>query len=250
MTRRPPGHRGSNDHTRTTEALNALGGSKKLELSPAHDAWVSQPGESQRNFGLFQMYREMGRLRSVAQIAAMHNTLTFATIAKISRYNLWAQRAALWDAEQDRITAIRLQEAREEMAKRHAKAAGKLMTAALQRLETLNIKDISPHALILMLDTAAKIERAALGLETLNKGASSATTVTVAASTKTDDTGNPEVRVEVGVQHNKIMATLDAMVSRMSPEQIAAGYEELTAGNEQVAAELDAALPSPPPPGP
>jgi hypothetical protein len=167
-------------------------------------------------------------------------------MARIARFNRWAERAALWDAEQDRITAIRLMDAREDMAKRHTKAAGALMDKALERLRTLDPDSISPHALILMIDTAAKIERAALGLETLNKGATS-TTVTVAASTKTDQAGKPEVRVEVGVQHDKIMATLDQMVQRMSPEQIAAGYEELTAGAEQVTRELDAALPAPPP---
>jgi hypothetical protein len=43
------------------------------------------------------------------------------------------------------------------------------------------------------------------------------------------------------------MATLDAMVQRMSPEQIAAGYEELTASAEEATRELNAALPAPPP---
>lgn len=243
---RRPSRKGSNDHTRAPETLDAME-RKKLELDPARDAWDQQPGELPRNFGLFQMYRDHGRLRSVAQLAGMHAVMTYASMARVSRFNRWAERAALWDAEQDRITAIRLQDAREEMAKRHTKAAGALMEKALERLRTLDPDSISPHALILMIDTAAKIERAALGLETLNKGATSATTVTVAASTKADQAGDPQVRVEVGVQHDRIMATLDAMVQRMSPEQIAAGYQELTAGAEQVTAELDAALPAPPP---
>jgi hypothetical protein len=245
---RRPSRKGSNDHTRSTENLETIGGRKKLELAPSIDAWDAQPGENPRNYGLFQLYRDHGRLRSVAQLAGMHPVVTYAAMARIARYNRWAERAALWDADQDRITAIRLQDAREEMAQRHAKGANALMKKALTRLETLDINSISPHALVLMLDVAAKIERAALGLETLNKGASAAqTTVTVAASTKTDQAGKPEVRVEVGVVHDKIMSTLDAMVARMSPEQIAAGYEELTASTEEVARELDAALPAPPP---
>ena len=243
MTRRPAR---SNDHSRAPEVLARME-RKKLELDPLIDAWEQQPGESSRDFGLFAMYRDYGRIRTVAQIAGMSEILTFGSIARISRFKRWSERAGLWDAEQDRLTAIRLQDAREEMAKRHAKVAGALMKKALDRLETLDINSISPHALVLMLDTAAKIERAALGLETLNKGAASATTVTVAASTKTDQAGKPEVRVEVGVQHDKIMATLDAMVQRMTPEQLAAGYEELTASAEQVTRELNAALPAPPP---
>jgi hypothetical protein len=157
-------------------------------------------------------------------------------------------RAGLWDAEQDRLAGIRLQDAREEMARRHSLAARKLMEKALERLKTLDVESISPHALVLFLDTAARIERAALGLETLNKGATSAqTSVTVAATTATDAAGKPSMRVEVGVQHDNIMKTLDAMVQRMSPEQLAAGYEELSASAEEATRELDAALPAPPP---
>src|SRR6478609_7959838 len=246
MTRRPA-RKGSTDHTRTPEVLDKME-RKMLQLAPDIDAWDHQPGETLRNYGLFAMYRDHGRLRSVAQLAGMHPVITYPAMTRVSRYNRWAERAALWDAEQDRITAIRLQDTREELARKHAKAADALLTKALARLETLNLKDISPHALILMISTAAQIGRAAVGLETMNKGAQSAqTTVTVAASTKTDQAGKPEVRVEVGVQHDRIMKTLDAMVERMSPEQIAAGYEELTAGTDEVTAELDAALPAPPP---
>jgi hypothetical protein len=245
MTRRPS-RKTSNDHTRAPEVLDALE-RRELELDPTIDAWDQQSRETPRNYGLFLMYRDMGRIRTVAQLAAM-SPLTYTATARISRYNKWVQRAGLWDAEQDRIANIRLQDAREEMARTHSKAARALMDKALARLKTLDIESISPHALVLMLDTAARIERAALGLETLNKGATSAqTSVTVAASTKTDAAGKPEVRVEVGVQHDNIMRTLDAMVQRMSPEQISAGYQELTASAEEATRELDAALPAPPP---
>jgi hypothetical protein len=243
MTRKK---RESNDHTRTVEVLDALE-RRKIELDPLLDAWEQQPGETPRNYGLFSFYRDYGRIRTVAQIATM-SPISFAATARVARYNRWVERAGLWDAEQDRITAIRLQDAREEMARRHSKAAGKLMEKAMARLETLDVNSISPHALVLMLDTAARIERAALGLETLNKGAQSAqTSVTVAASTATDAAGKPQVRVEVGVQHDNIMRTLDQMVQRMSPEQLAAGYQELTASAEEATRELNAALPAPPP---
>jgi hypothetical protein len=245
MTRRPS-RKGSNDHTRAPELLDSLD-RRKIELDPSIDAWAQQPHESPRNYGMFLMYRDMGRIRTVAQFAEM-SPLKYATTARIARFNRWAERAGRWDAEQDRLAAIRLQDAREDMARRHTKAARSLMDKALERLKTLDVDAISPHALLLMIDTAAKIERAALGLETLNKGAvTAATTVTVAASTTTDADGKAEMRVEVGVQHDKIMATLDAMVQRMSPEQIAAGYQELTASAQEALAGIDAALPAPPP---
>lgn len=243
MTRR--NRKTSNDHTRAPEVLAALE-RRMLELDPEIDAWDRQPAETPRNHGLFLMYRDMGRIRTVAQLAAM-SPLSYAATARIARYNKWVARAGLWDAEQDRIAGIRLQDAREEMAKKHSKAARALMDKALERLKTLDVDSISPHALVLMLDTAARIERAALGLEVLNKGAAAQTSVTVAATTKTDAAGKPEMRIEVGVQHDNIMRTLDAMVQRMSPEQLTAGFEELTASAEEATRELDAALPAPPP---
>lgn len=244
MTRRP-NRKTSNDHSRSPEVLDSLA-RRELELDPGVDAWAKQDGETPRNYGLFLMYRDMGRIRTVAQLAEM-SPISFGATSRVARYNKWVARAGLWDAEQDRLTAIRLIDAREDMARRHAKAAHALMDKAMERLKTLDVGLISPHALVLMLDTAARIERAALGLETLNKGAASATSVTVAATTGTDASGKPGVRVEVGVQHDNIMKTLDAMVQRMSPEQISAGYEELTASAEEAARELDAALPAPPP---
>lgn len=245
MPRRPV--RKSNDHTRTPDVLNALE-KKQLELDPQLDAWEQQDRESPRNYGLFRMYLDLGRLRSVAQVAGMSDVMSYAVMGRIARRNRWAERAGLWDAEQDRIMAIRLQAKREDMAERHAKAAVAMQEKALERLKKLKPEDISPHALILMLDTAARIERAALGLETLGKGAAAtAQTVTVAATTKTNAAGAQETRVEVGVQHDRIMGTLDEMVKRMSPEQLAAGYEELTASAEEATRALDAALPAPPP---
>ncbi len=244
MPRRPA--RKSNDHSRAPEVLDALE-RRELEYDTSIDAWERQPTESARNHGLFLMYRDLGRIRSVAQVAEL-SPLSYGAMTRIARYNKWVERAGLWDAEMDRIAAVRLADAREEMARTHARAAQKLMAKALERLETLDADSISPHALVLMLDTAARIERAALGLETLGKTAGQpATSVTVAATAKTDAAGKPEVRVEVGVRHDQIMASLEAMVQRMSPEQIAAGYTELIASAEEATRELDAALPAPPP---
>ena len=116
----------SNAHSRKSEVLDAIGGRQPLELDPLIDAWDQQPRESPRNFGLFALYRDHGRLRSVAQIAGM-SPISYSTVAKIARFGKWVERAGLWDAEQDRITGIRLQGAREEMAQTHAKAARKLI---------------------------------------------------------------------------------------------------------------------------
>lgn len=245
MPRRP--HRKGNDHTRSSQELEKIS-RKEIEFDESIDPWERQPTESARNHGLFLMYRDLGRIRTISQVAEL-TPLSYGALARIARFNKWVDRSGRWDAEQDRLTGLRLLSEREDMAKRHARAAQRLMEKALKRLSELDLDSISPHALVLMIDTAARIERAALGLETLNKGATSAQTVTVAASTGTDSAGKPEMRVEVGVMHERIMGGLDALVQRMSPEQITAGYQELTASAEATVEELNAALPAPPPQG-
>lgn len=238
--------RKSNDHSRAPEVLNALK-RRELEYDPEIDPWERQPNESARNHGLFLIYRDFGRIRTVAQVAEM-SSLSYGAVTRIARFNKWVERAGRWDAEQDRLLGLRLQTLREEMARTHAKAARTLMEKAMERLKTLDVNSISPHALVLMLDTAARIERAALGLETLGKGTSAnSQTVTVAATTGTDSGGQPQVRVEVAVMHDQIMTGLDTMIQRMSPEQLAAGYEQLTASAREATRELDAVLPAPPP---
>lgn len=240
-------NRKTNDHTRSPDALERIGGRRVLELDPDLDPWDQQPHESPRNYGLFLLYRDAGRGRTVQQTAEA-SPLVYGSVARLSRCNKWVERAQRWDAEQERLTHARLEAAREDMARRHANAAQRLMAKALARLETLDISKISPQALVLMFDAAARIERASLGLDAAGR-VTAAQAVTVTATTTTDATGATGTRVEVGVMRDRIMTGLDALISRMSPEQIAAGYEEMAAATAQVTAELDAALPLPPPPG-
>lgn len=213
-----------------------------LDLHPDYDPWEQQPGESARNFGAFSYYRDLGRRRTVAQAAELTG-LSPAYLRTLARFNQWAARAQQWDVEQERAHALSVIDLRKDMSTRHVKAARVLMDKALARLNTLDISKISPHALILMLDTAAKIERMALGLEA-DTGQSRMTVS--ATTTRTTGPGGDEItemRVDVGTMHQTIMGGIADLVGRMSPEQIAAGYRELAAEATTVGRELDAALP-------
>lgn len=240
--------RHGNDHSRAPEILDKLT-RKELVLDPTLDPWAQHPGESARNYGLFTYYRDCGRLRSVAQTAEL-SPISYPALTRIARSNKWAERAGAWDAEQDRLFGLELINRRREAAERQAKWARRIGEKALQRLESLNPDKISPHALVLMFQTAAAIERAAYGMDMRD----TAPAVSVTTTATTDRAGQPEMRVEVAVMRDRIMGSLDALRQRMSPEQLAAGYQEITAGYEEmaseaeaVARELDAALPAPPP---
>lgn len=213
-----------------------------LTMDPDYDPWEQQPGESDRNFAAFAYYRDLGRRRSVPQAAELIG-LSPHYLYNLAKVNKWTARAKDWDTEQDRLYSLTVVDQRKDMMSRHVKASRALMDKALARLNQLDISRISPHALILMIDTAAKIERAALGLEDASTRMITATATTART---TDAAGNEvtEMRVDVGVMHENIMAGIGDLVARMSPEQIAAGYRELTAEAATVNAELDAALPS------
>jgi hypothetical protein len=125
-----------------------------------------------------------------------------------------------------------------------------MMNKSLAALAHLPAHKMSPHAIVLMLDAAARMERAALGVDT------PASRVSIATST-TSGAGEPEstTRVEVQVLHQQMMASLDSLVARMSPEQVDAGLAELRAEavgavaeiQAAAVAELNAALPVTPP---
>jgi hypothetical protein len=218
-----------------------------LELDPEYDPWEQQPRESDRNFAAFTYYRDLGRRRSVPQAAELIS-LKPAYLYRLAKVNKWTARARDWDSEQDRLYGLTVIDLRKDMSTRHVKAARALMDKALARLMTLDVSAISPHALILMMDTAAKIERAALGLE--DPGTRMTVSATTArASVSSGGEQVQEMRVDVSLMHESIMDGIGQLVARMSPEQIAAGYREIANEAATVGAELDAALPpSAPPP--
>lgn len=214
-----------------------------MELDPTIEPWEQQPGEKDRNYGYFMMFRDLGRTRSLRQASEITGR-AINYLRVLQSTNKWVARADAWDTEQDRLFSARVVDQRKDMATRHLKAAQQLMGKALARLQTLEVERISPHALVLFIDTAAKIERWALGVEPTHETTRVAATVT----TGTDVNGQPQTRVEVGVMHEQVMSGLADLVKRMSPEQIAAGMAELTAEASVVADELDAALSATPPP--
>ena len=222
-TRDPNRDRGPS--SKTVAELNATATRKVLdELDPTCEAWERQaPLETPGNYGIFCYFRDLGPTRTIAQAAELCNRSP-DYLSNLQSSFKWRIRAAAWDAEQDRLFSIALIKRRRSLVERHVSAARKMMDKALQSLAAIEVGDLSPHALILLFDTAAKIERAALGMEQRDTAALS---VTAAVASRKGDEEQAVVRVEVGVLHEQITTRLDEMLGRMTPDQIASGYAEL-----------------------
>jgi hypothetical protein len=138
------------------------------------EPWQRQPGESSRAFAAFQIYRDLPpRERSVFAVAERLSYRISEARRKsrrppgklriwCSRWR-WVARARAWDEELDRCQRETQQQARRDMAERHARAAVAVLHRALKRLETLDPETLSPGDVIRWLETAVKIERLGRG---------------------------------------------------------------------------------------
>ena len=145
--------------------------------------WERQRGESAKAFHAFAHYRDLGATRSLDAAYGQHvqecdrqGTGNEPAVSKAAsgvwtnwstRY-VWVERAAEWDAELDRkkreayeSTLVRVAASRRA---RQAAIALKMQEKALDSIEVLAPGMIEPRDLPRVVETAAKMEREALGL--------------------------------------------------------------------------------------
>nr|WP_236076026.1 hypothetical protein [Streptomyces coffeae] len=106
------------------------------------DPWERQSGESPQAFEAFAAYRHLGAARSVTKVArglGKSTTLLF----QWSRQYAWVMRATVYDREQDRVFLAEQQQARRDIARRHAKLAQAFLGKALARLQALDPREPS-----------------------------------------------------------------------------------------------------------
>jgi hypothetical protein len=126
-------------------------------------------GESDQSYAAFKAYRDqpMGK-RSVSEAARQVGSMVQTIIPWKKKFN-WNSRVALWDAEQDRIYRLELEENQRGMAKRHAGLARLAQQKLLQGLQKLDGDTLTTADLIRLMDVSSKIERLALGLDNHDK---------------------------------------------------------------------------------
>lgn len=126
------------------------------------DLWDRQEGESAKNFEAFCIYRDLGPDRSCPQVAEKLSK-SVGLMARWCRLYDWVNRAAAWDAEQDRIARKEQLKEIVKMRKRHAQIAEKALEKASLALDYVDPKNISNADIARLMDTASKLERISRG---------------------------------------------------------------------------------------
>ncbi|MFJ9617869.1 hypothetical protein [Streptomyces noursei] len=126
------------------------------------EPWERQSGESPQAFEAFAAYRDLGPARSITKVAQELGK-SRPLLSRWSRQYAWVMRAAAYDREQDRLFIAEQQQARRDIARRHAKLAQAFLGKAVARLQGLDPRELSAGELLRYFQVAADIERRAAG---------------------------------------------------------------------------------------
>lgn len=135
-------------------------------LAPDRDPWDRQPGETDRSYGQFAIYRDQGRRRTLAQTAEFL-TLNANHVRQVAAAKLWRKRAEAWDREQDRVFCQEMADKRRELVKDEAKIAGAFLSKIIPRLRRVSAGEmdkLNPVELGRMMELTMRLMRDAYGV--------------------------------------------------------------------------------------
>ncbi len=149
-----------------------MGSKQPIHLAVDREPWDRQPGESNRQYSRFEVYRSLGRMRTLKQAVEMlHGVgdtgVSYRTLQQYAYEYRWTERAEAWDRAQDQLEAARLLQLRNEMVSRHRRLASGLLAKAVAGLQKINPDDMSPLDVVRFIKYGADIERQALGEPTM-----------------------------------------------------------------------------------
>lgn len=124
--------------------------------------WERQPSDTPKSFEAFQIYRDMGKGRTLEKVAKqLKKSMTI--IGRWSSKHNWIERVAAWEEEQDRLIRIELTKDIGAMRKRHADLAKSMLIKAAKALQNLPDDEIKAQDISRMVDIATKLERISKG---------------------------------------------------------------------------------------
>jgi hypothetical protein len=130
-----------------------------------HKPWDRQEDEGTKAFEAFKAYRDMGPKRGIRRVpAVLGRPDTYKPV--LERWSVkygWVKRAQAWDDFQDKVAQEAALTQIEEMRKRHIQQSVALQTKALQRLQSLDPRELSASNVLGFIAEAIKIERMARG---------------------------------------------------------------------------------------
>lgn len=124
--------------------------------------WEPLEGESSKAYEAFSIYRDMGIQRGIRKVAQELGKSETLMSRWSSQYN-WVERAAAWDAEQDRIMREEQVQSIKKMRKQHADLAYSMLIKAAKALKRLPEDEIKASDISRMVETASKLERISRG---------------------------------------------------------------------------------------
>ncbi|WP_405961244.1 hypothetical protein OG235_36900 [Streptomyces sp. NBC_00024] len=94
--------------------------SERITLDPTLDQWERQPGETPRRHARFLVFRDLGLTRTLAK-ASDALALSYSHVRALAAQYRWQDRAASWDAHQQRQYTAEMEEERRKAARDDAK---------------------------------------------------------------------------------------------------------------------------------
>ena len=162
------------------------GGGLKGAANPHAIRWYRLKGESRKAYEAFAVYRDLGAARSQAKVAERLGK-SLELMKRWSAKHEWVDRAASFDANEEFELMSAEREERIKMRRNDAKIARMMMEKAVDALQLVDPKDLSPAQLRELIMDGAKLQRLALG----------------------ESTENVERRVRTGVDNATIMQAIE-----------------------------------------
>lgn len=124
--------------------------------------WEPLEGETSKAYEAFSIYRDMGTQRSLSKVSEkLQKSETL--IGRWSRQNDWVNRAAAWDAEQDRIVREEQLKDIKKMRKTHADLAVAMLVKSAQALKRIPPEELKAGDISRMIEVGSKLERVSRG---------------------------------------------------------------------------------------
>ena len=114
--------------------------SRKTEII---EPWERQPGETEKAYEAFLVYKNLGPGRSIKKVSDRLQK-TYALIYRWNMRNGWKARVEAFDRENERVEQERIQKERAEMIKRHIKIGLAAQGKALKALDRMDPESLTP----------------------------------------------------------------------------------------------------------
>ena len=125
------------------------------------EVWLRQSGESSKAYAAFKKYLELGRHGSIRKLGQKYGK-SRATLERWSSDNSWQKRRDAYYDYLDRKELETYEQEVKEMNQRQAEAGRVMQQAAMDKLNSMDPKDINQSIMVMLLNSGTKIEREAL----------------------------------------------------------------------------------------